>query len=207
MHRQLGTCFLTAWHGGREPAGFCTHSWARPTLRRPPCRAHPQSRGFRGWRDMVEWRQRMLLIVERAGKKFMFRRLYAAWERWWEVIEDTKLNEQLTTKEQLVVSHHRRWGGGDRERLHACMHVCVRSRLVRFQRHLRWWGGRLWAGPASLADRGFGERAASQVSRGDGTAEVTPHATDNVLLSCSWPLIWRAAAAATPQERDLATVP
>lgn len=82
---------------GRQ-ACIC-HAMPRPR----PSAARPQSRAFHGMRDMVAWRQRMRVILERATRKIMNRRLHGAWERWWEVIEDRKMEEQLTTKEQLVV--------------------------------------------------------------------------------------------------------
>lgn len=68
-----------------------------------PLRA-PQARALRGWREAAAWKKRMRVVLDRAIHKMKNRALYMAWEGWWQAIEDRKLEEQLTTKEQLVVS-------------------------------------------------------------------------------------------------------
>lgn len=62
-----------------------------------------QGRAIRGWLYMVDWRKRMRLILNRAVLRLTKRQLILAWESWWAAIENRKLEEQLTTKEQLVV--------------------------------------------------------------------------------------------------------
>lgn len=65
-----------------------------------------QGRAFRGWHDKVEWSKRMRLVLARTAKKIMFRSLYKAWEAWTGAVESRRLEDALTTKEQLVVSMH-----------------------------------------------------------------------------------------------------
>ncbi|GFR41222.1 hypothetical protein Agub_g1895 [Astrephomene gubernaculifera] len=62
------------------------------------------ARALRGWLAMVDWQKRMRLILKRAALRLTKKQLVMAWEAWWQAIEDRKIEEQLTTKEQLVVA-------------------------------------------------------------------------------------------------------
>lgn len=66
--------------------------------------ARPQARALRGWLAWLDWKKRMRIILQRAAVRLTKRQLIMAWEAWWQSIHDRKLEEQLTTKEQLVVS-------------------------------------------------------------------------------------------------------
>ncbi|GLI68927.1 hypothetical protein VaNZ11_013348 [Volvox africanus] len=63
-----------------------------------------KGRALRGWIAMVDWRKRMRVILRSAALRLAKKHLFLAWEAWCQAIEDRKLEEQLTTKEQLVVT-------------------------------------------------------------------------------------------------------
>ncbi len=100
--------------------GWCQHCWTscpcapsliligHPKTQRPPAPLvtwrNPQARALRGWLAWLDWKKRMQIILQRAAVRLTKRQLIMAWEAWWQSIHDRKLEEQLTTKEQLVVS-------------------------------------------------------------------------------------------------------
>ncbi|GLC35838.1 hypothetical protein PLESTB_000499600 [Pleodorina starrii] len=63
-----------------------------------------KARALRGWIAMVDWRKRMRVILQRAAIRLTKKQLVLAWEAWWRAIEERKMEETLTTKEQLIVS-------------------------------------------------------------------------------------------------------
>ncbi|KAG2499362.1 hypothetical protein HYH03_002937 [Edaphochlamys debaryana] len=63
-----------------------------------------KARALRTWVAWVDWKKRMRIILQRAAVRLAKRSLIMAWEAWWQAIDDRKIEEQLTTKEQLVVT-------------------------------------------------------------------------------------------------------
>lgn len=63
----------------------------------------PQGKAFRGWRGKVEWAKRMKIVLDRTARRLKNRALFSAWAGWVEFIETRRIEDALTTKEQLAV--------------------------------------------------------------------------------------------------------
>ncbi|PNH01101.1 hypothetical protein TSOC_013030, partial [Tetrabaena socialis] len=63
-----------------------------------------KARALRAWVDRTQWKKRMKVILQRVAVRLTKRTLIMAWEAWWQAIQDRKIGDQLTTKEQLVVT-------------------------------------------------------------------------------------------------------